>query len=306
MTDGRNLAAIQRDFIPFANCGFPGVNQFRVVTAAGKILGQHERYPSEAIREGLAAWNALPEEERKPRAVSGVPRVAGYTKPPDPPRGGLILKSHVRALQRDPDGELTWTGPVAVSSGTYELPPEPQLDHVWLTEAEWRSMVPVDPQVGDVLKVKPQIAQRIATFHLSDKALGCCAFLWEKAKGEIKLRVSNVSESTIEMDLTGMARIGNDGTFPVRLQGRLKVDRKKNQFTRFDMIALGRDDSDFRTDDEKIKPNTYWYRLSPKYKVVLAIAFELVDGTRAIDRVPPYAIMFDSERTYQKAYLPKE
>jgi hypothetical protein len=35
----------------------------------------------------------------------------------------------------------------------------------------------------------------------------------------------------------------------------------------------------------------------------MAIAFELIEGSRPIDRVPPYAIMFDSERNYGRPYF---
>jgi hypothetical protein len=30
----------------------------------------------------------------------------------------------------------------------YSLPAEPQLDHVWVREAEWKSMVPYNPSLG--------------------------------------------------------------------------------------------------------------------------------------------------------------
>lgn len=274
-----------------------------VVTGTGKVLAEHDRYPAEVIREGLRAWDQLPEAERRPRRVSGVPRITAFPKPPEPPPGSIILRAYIRALERHPDGDLTWTGPIAVAADDYNFAPEPQLDHVWITEAEWKSMIPVDPQVGDVVRVRSGVAHRIARFHLIDKALGCGVFLWEKARAEIRLKVTAVSDRSIQMDLLGNAWIGKNGDYPVNLQGRLTVDRSRGEFTRFDMIALGKDDGDFRTPEERMQRNSFWYRVGPQSKVVMAIAFELIPGTKPIDRVPPYALMFDSERNYGQPYF---
>lgn len=274
-----------------------------VVTGTGKVLAEHDRYPAEVIREGLRAWDELPEAEKRPRRVSGVPRVSAFPKPPEPPPGAIILRAHIRALERHPDGNLTWTGPIAVAANDYNFAPEPQLDHVWITEQEWKSLIPTDPRVGDVLQIRPALAQRIAKFHLIDKALGCGVFLWEKARADLRLKVVSVTESSIEMDLHGQAWIGKNGDYPVRLQGFLTVDRRLGEFTRFDMLALGKDDGDFRTPAERVQRNSFWYRISPQSKVVMAIAFELTPGTKPIDLVPPYALMFDSEKNYGQPYF---
>ena len=78
-----------------------GHNGYVVATADGKILAK-TTHLSDALRDGLAAWNALPEAERKPRLPNGIKKVEGMSYPPSPPRNGLILKVHIRALQRDP------------------------------------------------------------------------------------------------------------------------------------------------------------------------------------------------------------
>jgi hypothetical protein len=306
MTDPRVIAAIQRDFIPYAHCGSPGLNNYRVLTASGKMLADHDRFPSEAMSAGLLEWSKLPEAERKPRVVTGLTKVNDYPKPPDPPKNGLILRSHVRGLQRDEDGDLTWTGQLAAGNGVYSLPAEPQLDHVWITQAEWKSMVPYNPSLGFTFEAPKRVAERIAMFHMLDKGLGCNNFVWEKASAKMTLKVVEVTDVRIKMDLSGKGLIGKDGNYPVRYQGIVEVDRKKGEISRFDVIALGRDGGDMRSDDEKIARSNFWYRIGPKCKVVMAIAFEKIAGDKPIDRVPPYAIMFDSAKTNNKPYFQPE
>ena len=38
---------------------------------------------------------------------------------------------------------------------------------MWLTEEEWKALVPVNPARGDTLAVAPAIGERMARFHLS-------------------------------------------------------------------------------------------------------------------------------------------
>lgn len=304
MTDPRVIAAIDRDFIPYAHCGSPGLNNYRVVTAAGKVLADHDRYPTEAMSAGLLAWSTLPEEERKARNAFGVPRVKDFPRPPEPPRNGLILRSTIRALQRDEDGDLTWTGALAAGNGIYSIPAEPQLDHMWITESEWKAMIPVDPQLGGKIAVPKAVAERLATFHLMDKGVGCNGFYWDNPTCDMSMKIVHVSPDQVKLELQGMARIGKKVDYPVRLQGKVEVDRARGEFTRFDMIALGKDNGDFRTPEEMTARNNFWYRLSPKCKVVMAFAFEKVNGDKPLERVPPYPIMYDSQKVANKPYFP--
>ena len=152
------------------------------------------------------------------------------------------------------------------------------------------------------MDVPDAVVDRLVTFHLLDKMLGC-GFFWEKATGDIKLTVTDVADGRVKMSLRGSARLGKKTDYPVML-GNVEYDSAAEKFTRFDMIALGKDDGDFRTDEGKIARNNFWYRISrPGARWSMAIAFELVDGTRVVDRVPPYGIMFESHRDLQQAIL---
>jgi hypothetical protein len=268
------------------------------------MLASHDRYPTEAMKAGLTEWGKLPEGERQPRIAKGVPRVKEYPAPPEPPKNGLILRSYVRGLQRDDEGDFSRTGPIGVGNNAYSFAAEPQLDHAWITEAEWKSMIPSDPAVGIRFEMPRRIAERFAMFHLLDKGLGCNCFLWEKASAKMHLSVAEASDAKIRMNLSGNGSIGKDGKEPVRFQGIVEVDRRKNEISRFDLIALGRAGGDLRDGAESV--SNFRYRLSPKSKVVMAVAFEKIEGDKPIDRVPPYAIMFDSAKTNNLPYFQKQ
>lgn len=304
MTDSRVLDAIRRDFIPYAHCGSFGLNNYRVLSPSGKLLASHDRYPATAMHAGLAEWAKIPEAERRPQLVKGVPRVKDYPAPPDPPKNGLILRSYVRALQRDEAGDFSRTGPILVGNNAYSFAAEPQLDHVWITEAEWKALIPANPSVGVRFDMPRRVAERFAMFHMLDKGLGCNCFLWEKATAKMNLTVAKVTDGEIQMHLSGAGLIGKDGTTPVRFQGVVEIDRRKNEISRFDMIALGRDGTDLRDGADSI--SNFHYRLSAKNKVVMAIAFEKIEGDKPIDRVPPYAIMFNSAKTNNLPYFQKQ
>lgn len=193
-----------------------------------------------------------------------------------------------------------------MAGGGYGWPAEPQCDHVWLTEAEWKSLVPAEPKKDAVFAVPQAISQRIATFHLLDKALGCPGFFWSKAACEMSLAIESVSESEVRMRLQGEARLGEkDGGYPVRFGGFLAYDRTKKQFTRFDLLALGKDGGEQRTPKVRDSSLNISYEAPKGSAPLLAVAFELVSGQRELDRVPPYAVMYGSEKSYNRPYFGK-
>jgi hypothetical protein len=69
------------------------------------------------------------------------------------------------------------------------------------------------------------------------------------------------------------------------------------------MLAIGPDDGDFRPADKRVERHSFHFVLGTNRSMVLAIAFEKVDGNRQIDRVPPYPVMFESQRTYNRPYF---
>src|SRR3989442_8690492 len=114
------------------------------LTADGQLLayknaGQAPDVMREVLRKGLHAWQRLPEERRKPGAVQvtepGTPDPQ-YARPPPP--GGLIVNVFTRILDRGRDGWCRGTCPTEGGTAAAR-------DHLWLTEGEWKALVPADP-----------------------------------------------------------------------------------------------------------------------------------------------------------------
>jgi hypothetical protein len=235
-----------------------------------------------------------------------LPPLAGYSEPATPPEGGLILKSYTRGLLRDEKGELKRPRRYLMAGGGYGWPAEPQCDHVWLTAAEWQALVPADPKEGDGHPVPQWFVDRIATFHLLDKALGTPGFFWSKTSGKMSLKVGRVNDLVIEMRLSGQVKVGEkDGGYPVKFDGFIRYNREKKAFTRFDMLALGAPGGEQRTAKVRDSSLNISYEVPRGCQPLLAVFFDLVSGEQTIDRVPPYPIMYGSERSYNRPYFQK-
>src|SRR5262245_60587489 len=140
------------------------------MTAEGKFFscqGKHCRDCN--VRAALEAWNKLPEVERKPAAQIGE---LGKVDPkiPTPPPGGLILQVYESRLQGDIKGEVRRRDKAETFGwGRYE----PGRDYVWLTEADWKSLVPTDRKKGDRFSLPAGVAGRMMA-RLTD---------WSEANG---------------------------------------------------------------------------------------------------------------------------
>src|SRR5262249_42438680 len=110
-------------------------------TADGKLLayknaGQNPEVMRDTLRQGLRAWQKLPEEGRKPGAVrvdDAGPVDKSYTRMPPP--GGLIVNVSTRILDHEKGDLCRGTCPVNGAEAAAR-------DHLWITEAEWKALVP--------------------------------------------------------------------------------------------------------------------------------------------------------------------
>jgi len=234
----------------------------------------------------LKAWNALPEAQRKPGAVKLGQRKEVDDGLPKPPPGGLVVKNHLRALGRDDQGRLRhaerqdWLGDSDdpdeqrrhLMAGYKQVRPDidmkvlekkygnmphwfrvsrriyqPHPDFMWMTEAEWKSLIPVNLRVGETYPFPDNITRRIFQFHLDlNRTIGD-PITQKIMAGELWLKVVKASPDQLQLQVEGFARI-RDGhirnedltrKFEARLYGYLEYDRKKGEFTRFDVLALG-------------------------------------------------------------------
>lgn len=273
-----------------------------VVSASGKRLGQ---FPS---RKLLEEFNKLPEEDRRPDGGKVPDLKPEETAVPSPPKNGLVLRVHTRAMAKDDKGEYR-----AVGVGDYPLAKGdvkhfewlkdygqfgPNVDSMWLTEAEWRALVPARPVKGERHDVAAAVTERLARFHLvPHKMVGGGAGWGRNAvrKARLGLVVEEVTDERIRLRAEGFAHLGTaydaaKATSPngplghgyeAPLHGVLEYDRRKGAFTRFDLIALG--DVWGRWGDANGKSMTVE---RPGRNPVL-VAFELARGDSPTNRIPP-------------------
>jgi hypothetical protein len=281
-----------------ATVGITGGNTFQVATPEGKVLGS---FHLNGVHGGGFAefgaafekWKALPEAERKPGALKGpAPAEPSEEAPPKPPPEGLVVRVYMRNLKRDAGGALAritredvkdrkafpdvdWEWADAIYT-------EPMPDVLWLTKAEWKSLVPASPRKGDTYEVPSQLRRRIFAFHLVNGTFGL-AYCWGyRRSGSLTLTVEEVSP-LLRMRLDGAALLGTNedpakgSGFDARLTGSLVYDPKKDAFSRFDFVAVGDYWGGDMNSGRFVRPG----------RTPLGIAFELADGRSPTDLVPP-------------------
>lgn len=256
-----------------------------IFTADGKLLGyrnagQAPDVMRDMLKRGLRDFEKLPEAQRRPGVIKvedagKVDRRFART----PPEGGLVLRAFTRILDVE-DGQYV-RGSSKARWGDL-----PARDHVWLTEKEWKSLVPAKPAKGDKAAVPSGIALRVLRFHLTDNTRGEPP-MWRNEdvrKYEMTLTVESVSETEIVLRLDGSALLASSADaskaargYEVRLLGKLRYERTKKAFTAFDVVAVG----------EHWGEGPFTRGARPG-RTPLGVAFELVP-TKADDLVPPQA-----------------
>ena len=275
-----------------------------VATASGKLLayknaGQSPEAMRELLREGLAKWKRLPASERAPGAITvsahgHVDR--DYHR--EPPRDGLIIKVYARALDREKPalarGAAPATGAAAQSKPwlfadaecTVGSGDEASRDHLWLTEAEWQSLIPEQPQAGTRFPLPPKIAERILRFHLVDNTRGEPP-MWRRDEihaNDFELIVERVTSAKIELRLQGAALLATDRDaqqaargYQPTLVGFIEYDRSRQRLTRFDVVAVGDQWGSGPFTRSDARPG----------RTPLGVAFELSSGDSPADRIAP-------------------
>lgn len=271
------------------------------LSASGKYLG------TMASAEVLEEFRKLPEAERKPGAIVVPDLKSSEHLIPSPPAGGLILKVHGRFLGRDDQGKLRHVRgeDFAQLRGKessiryFQFLFAPNTEYMWLTEEEWKALVPASPARGDKLAVAPAIGERMARFHLSPgRALTSEDGIVGKKdvkSAKLTLVVDDVSSERIRLRMTGFVHTGTEfdeakATTPngplgfgyaTPIHGILDYDRTKKAFVRFDIVAPG--DVWGRWGDANGKSQI----VERPGRSPVGFAFELATGDSPTDRLPP-------------------
>lgn len=219
--------------------GRPGTRQGIYVCApSGNFLASINSNSAdhvlEMMREGLAAWNELPEEQRRLAAGNKIrPR---HRWEDSFPSGGLILSVISRDLpeQCDPaaPAEVKWNQ-----------------DHVWFSKDEAKRWLGEDPQPGDIHQVPDDLVFRLARFHLVDNVKGQtprftrAGVQGSKIWTEVVSRDGTSVELKISGETVGAAAEGwwqSANGVVTRLLGNATFDLEEGSFVKFEMVALGR------------------------------------------------------------------
>ncbi len=271
-----------------------------VVAAGGKHLGH---FPSVKV---LEAFRKLPEADRKPNGGVIADLMAGESVIPEPPKNGLVLKVHTRALARDEVGNYrkVTVDDYPLKKGNIKSFQEhshyfgPNTDYMWITEAEWRNLMAGPFVKSEKREVSKAIVERLAIFHLMPRRLTSEGASWGKSQlrsARLTLIVDDVSESSVRFRAIGFAHLGSsfDATkatspngplafgYEAPLHGIVEFDRKKNAITRFDLVALG--DVWGRWGDANGKSQT----VERPGRTPVPIAFELATGATPTERIAP-------------------
>lgn len=275
-----------------------GNNTWSFATAGGRSLGRlGETSPAKA----LEAFRALPPADRRP-AVEAEPDPEKGILRLRPPQGGLVARAYGVALDRTEKGELSraarlFTDCHSSSAGCVE-PALTQVDMLWMTEAEARSLIPVDPTPGAELRVPELLVRRMLACTIPK-----CGPIGES--GELTLVVTERSASTIVLRLEGFSRLGqpyeacksayaqrapgekgskkHDGQV-LRFLGFLRFDTEKRAFTAFDIVATGEAWGEYVN-----RAHGAGAGAEPR-RWPVGFAFELA-GKGAADRITPPAIV---------------
>jgi len=274
---------------------------FSCVSPSGKFLGS---FPSDKV---LEAFMKLPEADRKAGAIEVPDLKPSECEIPSPPEGGLILRVYGRFLASDDKGQLRHIKGNDLPQFRGEDADirfvgvflQPNTEYMWLTKEEWQSLVPAKPVKEEKVDVAHAIAERLARFHLSPRrALTSQDSIVAKKQiksAKLTLHVENVSPERIRLRLAGFIHHGSDYDeakatspngplgfgFASPIHGVLEYDRKKEAFTRFDIVAPG--EVWGRWGDANGKSLT----IERPGKAPVGFAFELAEGNIPTDRIPP-------------------
>ena len=256
-----------------------------VCTAGGHLLSSlNTRDPDkllEALHQALEAWRH--HAATAPDVPGDYASAREYQWPF--PEAGLVLKVTARDLPR---------------AGDDAVDERYNHDFMWLTKAEKEALIPADPQTGQTQQLPGFLVLRMARFHLADYVRGEVP-RWrpeDVEQAEMTSSVERVDEEQVVMELRGEVRcvgaasndvnpfsgqvVDMERGIAVRLLGKLRCDRRRRIFERFDLLATG----------VRWGATTYNGRFEDLGPAPIGFAFELASNA-LIERTPPQSIRLD-------------
>lgn len=182
---------------------------------------------------------------------------------------------------------------------------ETQSDMLWLTETEWKGLLPQDLEKGQQLAVSDEVQRRFFSTIGIEYMEGSVNALPPRDT-EMSITVTGIDGGLVTLQLDGHGKMGkefldtdqtgaNSRGCRIQVLGKLRYDRAKGTFTRFDVVGIGEawgNKMEYTRREIGIDDYPWMY----------GIACELVTGDSAIDRIPPYNLLHYGGGV---AYFPK-
>jgi hypothetical protein len=244
----------------------------------------------------LEEFRALAGAERRPQLEDPTLAKPPRRPVPQPPPGGLVVRGFCTYLRRDPQaaGRFVKSREYYYKENPDRWAAETQSDMLWLTRAEWQSLVPADPQPGGKSDVAPAIQRRFFSTIGIDYMEGSVNSL-EPRETRMTITVERITGEAIDLRLDGYASLGraldesrreqpHSRGCEVRVLGFVRYDRRREAIDRFDVVGVGEawgNKMDYVHREVRVEAYPWHY----------GIACELVRGDAAIDLIPPYNML---------------
>jgi hypothetical protein len=272
-----------------------GGNHLVVATARGRTLGKEGlKLRQSDLQSVLEEYARLPREERT-LALEDPDRAQPPRRPvPQPPRSGLIIRGYCTYLRYNDRKQIVRSSEYYYRQNPDRWLVETQSDMLWLTESEWKSLIPTQPRPGEQGPVSPEIQKRFYSTIGIDYMEGSVNSLPPR-QTTMTLTVQRVDDRSVVLRLDGYAELGkeldeklrsrpNSRGCELRVIGTVHYDRKKQVINRFDVAGVG------RAWGNKMNYVQREIRLD-QYPWTYGIAWELVTGDAPQDRIPPYNLL---------------
>jgi hypothetical protein len=272
-------------------------------TAGGRALGKDRelRLRAKELTPVLEEFRSLSDAERRPPLEDPSLARPPRRPVPEPPAGGLILRGFCTYMRRGKDAaeKLVRSKEFYYKENPDRWAAETQSDMLWLTRAEWQSLIPADPKPGDKAEVAAAIQKRFFSTIAIDYMEGSVNSL-KPRETSMTLTVERVAPDAIDLRLDGHGKMGkeldeasrkqpNSRGCEVRVLGFVHYDRLKESIDRFDVVGIGDawgNKMEYVAREIRVQAYPWSY----------GIACELVRGDSALDRIPPYNMLHYGDR----------
>ncbi len=266
-----------------------------VVTAGGEVVAkQNLRLRQRELSSALEAYRRLPKETRTPALPDPALAKAPQRPVPTPPENGLVVRGYCAYLRPDKDGRLARSREYYYMENPDRWAAETQSDLLWLTEAEWKSLIPADPKPGAKVEASAAIQKRFYSTLGIDYMEGSVNSLPVR-DSTLTITVDKADDRQVLLRVDGHARLGKPlddqskdqpetrGS-ELRIVGEVAYDRREQRIHRFDLAGVGRawgNKMNYVGREVRLETHPWHY----------GIACELVTTAEPADLIPPYNLL---------------